>query len=291
MDILITGANGFVGRNLLERLSTEEHRIWAVGRNDNESLSNKKLTWIKQDLSLTIKTENFPSSIDVVIHLAQSEHFRNFPEKANEIFDVNTNSTQRLLDYARSADAKQFILASSGGIYGYGNQAFDEESVPANQGELGFYLGTKLCSEILAENYQSFFNVIVLRFFFIYGYNQRKTMLIPRLISSVREGLPIKLQGENGIIINPIHVSDAVAAIRECLFLKENNKFNVCGLDVLSLREIAEIIGEITDGKPVFEIENSPIIRNLVGDTQKMAKNLFKPQMSFREGIKDAARI
>src|SRR4030042_288576 len=114
-----------------------------------------------------------PKSIDAVIHLAQSEHFREFPMHAESIFKVNTASTLRLLEYARQAQVKIFVLASSGGIYGHGDEGFREDQPIEAKDDLGFYLGTKLCAEIIAENYSSFMNIVILRFFFIYGPRQR----------------------------------------------------------------------------------------------------------------------
>jgi nucleoside-diphosphate-sugar epimerase len=58
-------------------------------------------------------------------------------------------------------------------------------------------------SEIIAENYAPYMNIVILRFFFVYGPRQNTTMLIPRLIRSIKEGNPIILQGSNGIRINP----------------------------------------------------------------------------------------
>ena len=100
---------------------------------------------------------------DTVIHLAQSRHYRQFPERADDIFAVNVKSTFQLLDYARRAGAGRFLHASSGGVFGYSYEKFVETD-PVNP--LNFYLSSKYCAELMVGNYRDYFLTIVLRFFF-----------------------------------------------------------------------------------------------------------------------------
>ena len=178
-----------------------------------------------------------------------------------------------------------FIFASSAGIYGNSDEEFNEESEIIYKSDFGFYLGTKHCSEVILDNYTKLLNVIQLRFFFVYGKEQRKGMLIPRLIDNIKNAAPLMLQGENGIKINPIHVSDAVKAIIKAMTLQESDKFNIGGDEVLSLRQIAETIGNVFEKSPEFLIQDLPA-NNLIGDITKMKKYLHTPQINFVEGIK-----
>lgn len=283
--ILITGGTGLVGAEVIRRIGAE-HAIYAVSRRQNDLLS-KKTRIISCDLSQPFDDSLFPAEIDAVIHLAQSEHFRDFPARAADVFNVNTRATFQLLDYARRAGAKTFIYASSGGVYGSGANGFDENTPIVARSGLGFYQSSKLCSEILADNYTSLMNVIVLRFFFVYGPEQKPSMLIPRLVESVRNGTPISLQGESGIRINPTHVSDAADAVICSLALIDSQKINIGGPDVLSLREIATEIGEQVGREPVFSIDEQAQPGHLIGDIGKMRSLLFSPKVSFKKGIAD----
>ncbi|MFN8490934.1 MAG: NAD(P)-dependent oxidoreductase [Caldilineaceae bacterium] len=283
---LVTGTTGLIGAHLLAAFPSD-WQVFAGSRSPNAAYP--PLTAIsptRLDLSSNWDATDLPAKLDAVIHLAQSEHFREFPEKALDIFQVNTLSTLRLLDYARQAGARTFVLASSGGVYGHHEQEFVEDEPVAANADLGFYLGTKLCSEILAENYTSFMNVIVLRFFFVYGVGQKRTMLIPRLVQSVLDGRPLTLQGQDGIRINPTHVSDAVTAILRTLDLQGSHKINVGGPEVLSLRRIAEIIGAVVGKEPIFDVHTDGEPRHLVGDIRKMSHLLEAPKISFEQGIR-----
>lgn len=282
---VITGGSGLIGSHLLNNLPLG-WQAFALGRNDNKPTVAGPIHPITLDLAADWDSAVLPDRVDAVIHLAQSEHFREFPERVEDVFQVNTLSTLRLLDYARRAGARTFILASSGGVYGYGERAFTEEAEISAQSDLGFYLSSKLCAEVVAQNYVSLMNVIRLRFFFVYGAGQRRTMLIPRLITSIREGRPLSLQGEDGIRLNPTHVTDAVHAIKQALELRGSHIINIAGPEMLSLRQMGEIIGRVVDRTPLFEVQPNVAPRHLVGDLQKMTRLVGEPKIRFEQGVR-----
>ena len=110
-------------------------------------------------------------------------------------------------------------------------------------------------------------------------------MLIPRLITNVRENNPISLQGRNGIFLNPIHVSDAVSSILAALELKGSHTINVAGSRVLSLKELSELIGEKVGVKPIFEYDLQSLPRHLVADITNMTRLLVSPRRFLNEGL------
>jgi nucleoside-diphosphate-sugar epimerase len=282
---IITGAEGLIGSHVLQTLPSE-WEIYAVSRRDVPDLRRANIHWHVLDLCTPFQMGALPARADVVVYLAQSEHFRDFPARASDIFNVNTVGVLRFLDYARVAGVANFVLASSGGVYGFGNKSMTEEVVISSERHLGFYLSTKLCSEILARNYLQLMNIAILRLFFVYGQNQRRHMLIPRLIENVRAGRPILLQGESGIRVNPTHVSDAASAIRCATELTGAHTINVGGPEVLSMREIGAIIGKAVGREPVFEVDRNAMPQHIVGDITKMRKLLIPPAVRFDQGLR-----
>ena len=282
--ILVTGASGFIGRHLLRALPDEDS-VWAIV-GDGALEATRNVVQVRHDLLRADLPPTLPEKIDAVIHLAQSRRFRDFPDRARETFSVNVASTMALLDWARSAGAHAFVLASSGGLYGGGKRSFDENEPLAPIGPLGFYLASKHCAELLAENYATYFNLIVLRFFFVYGPGQNRTMLIPRLVDNLSAGRPITLSGANGIRINPTYVTDAVTSVVAALSVDNSEKINVAGPEACALRSIADLIGELVGREPLFSITDSTASRDLVGDTTKMARLLGPPITSLRDGLR-----
>ncbi|HKC69390.1 MAG TPA: NAD(P)-dependent oxidoreductase [Bacteroidia bacterium] len=283
--IVVSGCNGLVGYELSKVLSeNRDYDVYGISRT-KPLIDSSNFHHIYADFTEGNFENLLPKKIDFVVHLAQSEFFRDFPDKAQNIFDVNVSSTLKLLEYCRKAEGTNFIYASSGGIYGTSEKGFDEEDHVAPHGELGFYLSTKLCSEILVENYSQFFNIIISRLFFVYGKRQRKSMLIPRLVENIKSGVTIHLQGTDGIMINPIHVQDAVKGLEKCLDLNENHKINIGGNQLMSLREICTIIGNKVGKSPIFECAKNVKPKNLFSNINRMKDLLIEPSVQFETGV------
>ena len=282
-NILVTGATGLIGSQLLDPLS-KMFNVHAISRSKMNS-DIAKITWHHIDLKDDFDVKELPKNIEAIIYLAQSEDFKDFPTKAVDIFEINTVKLLKMLDYAREVGAKKFIYASSGGVYGSGEHHFSEGiTLPAN-GENGFYISSKLCSEVLADNYKQFMDVVILRLFFVYGKMQKPTMLMPRLVANVENSNPINLQGNNGILLNPIHVSDAVSSVLAALELKGFHKINVAGPEVVSLMQICEMIGEKIGVEPIFEHDLQSTPRHLIGNIDNMKRLLATPCCFLYEGL------
>ena len=279
--LLLTGATGLIGASLLKQL-VPNHTVHAISRSAKLPLATST---IGVDLSTPWSIDQLPTDVQTVVHLAQSEHFRDFPARAKDIFAVNTESTVRLMDYALNIGARQFVLASSGGVYGGGSEPFTEDAPVRSDGPLGFYLRTRICSELLADCYSNQLNVICLRFFFVYGPGQQSHMLIPRLVDSVRCGRPITLRGPEGLRLNPVYVEDAARAVANAISLKQSDKINIAGPEVVSLRGMASAIGRMVGRAPVFEVQEGVAAQDLVGDIGRMRRLLWQPQVAFADGI------
>lgn len=285
-NILITGASGFIGHSLVKHLS-QNHRVFALIRSQSQVVLNQysdSVTWINTDLSLLDSCVEFPKKIDAVIHLAQSRLYRNFPEEVNDIFNVNVRSTLKLLEYARRADAETFVIASSGGVYGYGYEKFIETD---SVNPLNFYLSSKYAAELLVANYQQFFNTIVFRFFFVYGPNQER-MLIPSLVNKVLNRETIRIEGNPGLLINPIHVDDVVDVFQPALNLNKSEIFNIAGNEKITISGLVDTIEELAKQSTEVICDESLPSKSLVGDISKLANVLqIQPKRSLVDGLSE----
>ena len=282
MKLLVTGATGFIGSKLVERIS-KDNLVYCIARSESKIFQKDNVNWIIQDLSKELNYSILPKELDAIIHLAQSKHYRNFPEKALDIFLVNDYSTVQLLDYGRIIGIKSFVYASSGSVYARKDGSFLEDD-PLNP--TTFYPNSKLISEHLVNSYSNFFSTAILRYFSVYGEGQ-KNMLIPNLINSVKEGRPITIYNEEGIKITPTYIDDAVRATASAISIQGNEIINVAGSDVVSILKLSEIIGEVLGKKPVYEYKNDPNAMDFVANIDKMKSVLgVVPEVSIKEGIK-----
>lgn len=286
MKILVTGASGLLGMQLVNRLR-QDHNIIALLNNNpsNQIEESKTLRVLKCDLS-SLETQDFPKDIDFIYYLAQSNQYKDFPGGANDMFNLNISSPFKLINWAINNKVKGFVFASSGGVYKTPNEPVKEIfQINANIPN-GFYLDSKLSSEILLRNFSSFFDTfIIARPFFIYGKNQKKTMLIPRLIDSVKNNKEIFLSKNGGIKINPINVLDAAYAFEKMLNLKGEHIINVAGDEVVSLEKLVEQIGKLCNVKPDFKTLDQNQ-NDLVADNKKMKELLYVPKIKLSEGLK-----
>jgi len=279
--LIVSGATGLIGSALVAALASD----WEVHAIARRAGAQGNVVWHPMDLARPGDFGGLPRSADAFVYLAQSEFFREFPKHAVDIFQVNTVNLLGALDYARSSGCRTFVYGSSGGVYGTGERSMSEQVEIAARGDLGFYLGSKLCSEIVAHNYARILDVVILRYFFVYGPGQRASMLVPRLIQRVRRGEPVDLQGEDGIRVNPTHVADAAAATARALSLTGSHTINVGGPEVLALRELCEAIGEAVGRAPVFRVDRAAAPGHLTADIRLMCEMLLTPTVRFADGL------
>jgi len=273
MRIVVTGGTGLIGARVIAALSVE-HDIWSITR--QPVTATGRVTGVVGDLAQPALPAGLPERADVVIHLAQSLRYAELPQQAADVFAVNVASTARLLDWARQAGVRHFVLASTGAV--------DHRRAPRD-----FYVASRQSAELMAQTYSSIFTVLIARVFFAYGPGQRPSMLIPRLISSVRDGRAIMLSGDDGLRLNPVHAEDAARAIAIGATTGAAGEFDCAGPDVVSLRALAGYIGEAV-GRPVIFESGGNESKSLIGDSRRMCEFAGPHRWSIREGVRDVVR-
>jgi UDP-glucose 4-epimerase len=278
--ILVTGAAGFIGGHLVPALAEAEHDVHAVVRDASAYDPPGGVQPLEVDLSRPLDSVSLPT-VDAVIHLAQANV--PFPDSAVELYRVNTVATQELLDHARRVSSGRFLYASSGSVYGLGDRPFrEDDALPVAD----FYAITKRNAEQVVATYRDFLDTVVFRFFMPYGPGQQGR-LIPALVSRVREGRPVTLNDGGRPRGNPIFVSDIVRVIQAALELDGHHVVNVGGDEVVSIADLARLIGRAVGREPEFEEGPRGPAGDVVGDTKRMHE-LFsvRPLVSLENGLR-----
>lgn len=282
MKLLVTGATGLLGDYFI-RVNRNQNRITALVR-ETPQRPIPGVIYIKWDLTTAVEEDLPHGQFDAVVHLAQSRKHRDFPLSADETLRTNLFSTGTLLEFARKQKIPRFVLASTGGLYAPLMHALEESDPLEAPMNLSLYFATKLGAEALVGAYRTLLHVSVMRIFFMYGTGQDTGQLIPRLIDSVKEGRPILLGGHDGFRLNPIHVTDAANSLLTMLRSPVAGVFNVAGSEVVSLRELCNVIGEVVGREPVFE--HVAAGRDLVADISELGALGVLPSTSLRTGLR-----
>jgi UDP-glucose 4-epimerase len=291
VNVLVAGAAGFVGQRLVPALVAEGHRVTALLHRPvpdalRDSFSHERIDVVVMDLAQPVKVDILPTGIDALLLLSQSAAFRAFPQQVDDVLAVNVVAHVQLIDWARSAGVARIVYASSGGVYGPAAPlGVSENERFAADAPLGFYQATKLSAELVLQSFRPLFeSTVILRPFFIYGPGQSRSMLIPRLVDSVRAGRAIGLHGADGMKLRPTFVDDAARGFAAALGLTGHHVLNLAGPDVLTLREIGERIGRALGSSVSFEALAGSAA-HYVADTARADALLGALATGFDQGI------
>ena len=299
---LVTGAAGFIGSSLCERLLGDGARVVGVdkfspfyGRDDKEANLEalRKLDgfeFIEMDLAKD-PLENIVSRVDGVFHLAAQAGVRDSWGQAFSIYlDDNNLSTQRLLEACRDRTLEAFVYASSSSIYGDALEGpTKEDAVPRPVSPYGV---SKLAGEHLCYLYHRNFGIhtVVLRYFTVYGPRQRPDMAFRRFLTAGIEGNAISVFGDGEQSRDFTFVADAAEGT--CQAMQKGAPaavYNIGGGQRATLNEVIALMGEI-QGAPLKENRGEVQkgdVRHTWADTSLAKKDIdFQPKKNLRDGLR-----
>jgi nucleoside-diphosphate-sugar epimerase len=280
---LIIGASGFLGTHLASKIS-EVDKVYCASIDPSSNSDCEES--IYYDVTDPTAVERLPSKVDVVYYLAMSPLYHDFPNRADDVWDVNVSGLFHVLEYARKSHVQHFILASTGSVYDRSRKLLSEESPLAIGTGCGFYAASKIAAEALLNSYSNYFSVCCLRLFYPYGGNLSSSMLLPRMMYHVKNNLPIVLDGEDGFEMNPIYIDDAVDACVAAAQLQGFHTINVAGPENISLGVLCRIMSELleTSVPPNFVVGGE--WWTIATSIDKMCKFLTAPRIGIREGLR-----
>jgi UDP-glucuronate 4-epimerase len=283
MRILVAGATGLIGSALIHRLAAS-HQVHALARTPRRSDAN--IEWHHADLASPRAEWQLPPRWDAAVYLAQSRGYRDFPAQAADMAAVNIHAPVALLEESRCRGANQFVLASSANVYNVSHGAIDERQ---EVNPTSFYARTRRAAELLAEPFGDHLAVKVARMFTVYGPGQRPDTLIASLIDRVTTGRPVQVQGERGLLLSPVYLSDAVDALIAMLehgVERGVTIANVAGPEAFGVGELAAVIGEVCGRAPIIERVSGPDPGGWIGNCDRLrALTGWWARTTMREGL------
>lgn len=302
MHALVTGAAGFIGSTLVDRLLSEGHDVRGVdcftpyyARRDKEAnlaqaREHARFAFVEADLR-TCALPEVLDGIDVVFHQAAQAGVRlSWSDGFGEYLSCNVLVTQRLLEAARDTRVRRVVYASSSSVYGNAPRYPTTESdLPQPHSPYGV---TKLAAEQLCNLYAVNYGVpaVSLRYFTVYGPRQRPDMATHRLIESALRQEPFPLYGDGTAVRDFTFVDDVVdanlaAAVTD---VPPGTVCNIAGGASCTLTSLIEVVGELVGAAvPVDRLPMKAGDVARTGGTVELATELlgWQPRTPLHDGV------
>ena len=303
MNILVTGACGFIGTNLCHSLLNDGYFVTGVDaftnnyqtsikkENQKDLQKFKNFAFIECDL-LEVDLAPMVEGVDVIFHLAGQPSVHN---SWGDDFRVYSNRnivlTQRLLRAANEANTARFVNSSSSSIYGRVSSTPTKES--DEKRPISPYGVTKLAAENLVTLYGSEFGLstVSLRYFTVFGPRQRPDMAFNKLINAGHNGESFPLHGDGSQIRDFTFVGDVVEANKLAAFAEvdSGSVFNIGGGSPVTMSETITMLEEIMDLS--IQIDFTPLgpgnpMITTADCTSASAVLGWKPKMDIYNGLK-----
>lgn len=303
MKCLVTGAAGFMGSHISERLIKDGHDVLGIDcfidyyprrlkeENLKGLLTSTNFTFIEKNI-LDLDLNSILNNIDYIFHQAAQAGVRASWGKDFKIYsDNNVLVTQILLEGSKGKGIKRFIYASSSSVYG------DTKDIPMREDSYPLpvspYGVTKLAGENLCYLYRKNFGipVISLRYFTVYGPRQRPDMAFNRFITAILKDKEIHLYGDGEQTRDFTYISDIIEAnILAMERGKEGEAYNIGGGSRISINGVLRILKDIGGKEPdvrYMEAQKGDM-RHTYADIKKAKNELgFSTHVRLEEGLKE----
>ncbi len=301
--MLVTGAAGFIGSHLTERLLADGFDVRGVDcftdyydeqikrANIRDSVASTRFELVEADLAVD-EIPPLLEGVDVVFHQAAQPGVRlSWADGFTAYSERNILATQRLLDACRSLALDRFVFASSSSVYG------NSDHYPTTETDLprpfSPYGVTKLAAEHLCAAYAENFGLptVALRYFTVYGPRQRPDMGFHRLINAGLGGPPFPAYGDGSHVRNFTFVSDVVDANVLAAITADippGEMLNICGGGEVSMRDAYALVEELV-GSPIPREQRPPAsgdVNRTGGSYHKAHEVLgWAPAVDLRQGL------
>lgn len=306
--ILVTGAAGFIGSHLVDRLLEAGHEVTGLDcftdyysretkqQNISRAVVHERFRFIEGDL-LRLDLDEVIGGVDEVAHLAGEPGVRtSWGERFSIYTERNVQTTQRLLEAATRNGLERFVYASSSSVYGPDDGGPVDEETPCRPASP--YGLSKLAAEELVRLYGREYDVpaTILRYFTVYGPRQRPEMALSRFISLAYQGEPVEVFGDGSQMREMTYVSDVVEATVAALAMQPQGlprAYNVGGGTRTTVRNLVRLVGEIMGER--LEVGYGPPVsgdvRSTWADSGRAARELgYEPGVALEEGIEAQIR-
>ncbi len=305
MKVFVTGAAGFIGSHLCERLIARGDAVTGLDNfepfydpgvkraNIAGLLRSPWFKMIEGDIrdKVAVGAALGQERFDAVVHLAAKAGVR--PSIADPVgyVDTNINGTVTMLEAAKAAGISKFIFASSSSVYG------NNEKVPFSETDnvdfpISPYAATKKAGELICYTYSHLYrmDMTCLRFFTVYGPRQRPDLAIHKFAKLIEQGKAIPMFGDGSMRRDFTYIDDiidgVVGAIDRC---SGYNIYNLGESRPVRLDELIAAIETALGKKAILDRqpEQPGDVKQTYADVDKAVRELgYQPKTHLADGLK-----
>lgn len=296
MQALVTGGAGFIGSNIVRLLVEQGHTVTVLdnllsGYREN-LLPFPQVRFIEGDIRNAGAVAEAVRGAEVIFHLAASVGNKRSIEHPLDDSDINVMGTLRILEAARHNGVRKVVISSSAGIFGELKTLPIREDHPVEP--ISPYGASKLAAEKLGLSYNALYDmkVVALRYFNVYGINQRYDAygnVIPIFAHRILNNQPVTIFGDGEQTRDFINVRDVAQANYKAAMAQEvSGAFNLGSATSITINALARMMVEAAD-RPA-QIEYGPPrpgdVRDSLADISAAATAFgFEPEVDLETGL------
>jgi len=304
MQILLTGAAGFIGSHLTEALLRAGHQVVGMDNFDDfydpaikraqvlPALANLGFTLVEADIRDKAALDRIFESYapELVIHLAARAGVRPSLSQPALYYDVNLMGTLTLLEAMKRHGISRMIMASSSSVYGNNKKIPFSESDPVDH-PVSPYAASKKAAELLCHTYSHLygFDVFCMRFFTVYGPRQRPEMAIHQFVRKILEGRPITLYGDGSSRRDYTYIDDIIQGLLHSIpALRGYEIINLGESQTYSLIETIRLIESVTGRQAILDWQpmQAGDVEATCADISKAQRLIgYRPTFSLQAGL------
>jgi UDP-glucose 4-epimerase len=297
MNLLITGAAGFLGSNLANRLTREGHHVRGLDdlSTGDPQVLNGEVHFTRGDVNDRPKLWTLLQEVDCVYHLAARVSVPESIIYPREYNAANVGGTVSLMEAMRDVGVRRVVFISSGAVYG------DQQDQPVRETAIPYprspYAVSKLAAEFYVRTIGDLWGIetVSLRVFNAYGPGQHlppsHPPVIPNFLRQAIRGGTLVVHGDGSQTRDYVYIDDVVSAMIAAATAPglDNQVINIGSGSETSVRELVRLILEtvVSQVEVMYNPRNDPGVSRLCADISLAREKLgYQPSIALADGLR-----
>jgi len=263
MKILVTGASGFIGSNLVEAFLEQGHEVVGMDNDKrkmlhlSEVINNENFDMVWRDIKLYENYMNHFKDIDIIYHMAAASDIKRSATDTTWDLTENVIGTHCILELMRKKDIKKIIYPSTSVVYGENAPRPTPEDCP-DRFPISQYAASKIAAEAFVHAYSYMYGIKgwIFRFANVMGKHQHRGVVHDFVRKIENNPKELEILGDGNQLKSYIHVSDCMAGM---FYAVKNDKnkgveiYNLATNDQVTVTKLADIVCDEMGVKPKYK--------------------------------------